>query len=1600
MGAKYRDKALSFNRSIPDVLCSIINRCLNPDPILRPKIVQIIEILESFNLRPSEQLKNNKMALTSGSGDLRKINLQQLHHNQSKLLNTNTVPATSPSHPLMFVHTNDIERLAAQRDSPIVSTIRPLNPSLSEQFKSLRVKVFDDHVPTERSEEFYSISFEFFMRIEDFKGAALTSKVDVYLTKTLSDCADHAVEVLESLDSIVHVRVTVSCAIGLELLQELIVNGAEATINTKSRTITTFKGCYRATVMFVPSNIVDRVSRDIRNNIDKETINVDIVKHHVNNRFYNLELLFLSSTVFSPESIFKGRSTADCLYAGKIDKFHFTVLPFQHYAHHSSCLEVVYYPFEEPTDDYLAALSAANPCVRKNSYLTTDPTKRHVLLWTSTTPTWPNEIVIKGHPLTKVVVQMFSPNSPFPKVFASEMRSRTGGYEQIAISNYRSWIQLNDHSFAPYLSALKECNRDLRNNHPYRFLLVIAQLNTLYCCSRGQYSYVREGENSSQTIALRTNQITNHVYSNSSIRRAFKRPPAPDPGPGPFDFLNKDCFEVAIDFINEYGTDPGVKIACLNMATEVSPGGGYRTGASAQEESLFSRSTLAYALDSSNVEGSRIPPVKYPWSSSDIDVIVSENIQIFKSSESHGLVTLSRPYTIDVVSSAAIERPDIKPMSEIRFDDFLNKEQFEFTFNRWVSIFLAAIRHNVTHLIISPLGCGAFRNPIESVMAILGFMEQIYGRFFQRVIFSVVGDVESFTRFRRGMDRSCSPLMTPTSFIPCPDLFGRCTQLNDEEHKQIYFHLDRCELSDKCKRKQINTHSWLCRHPSVCRQFSTCRLHQRDSSHDLSFTHALACHHGSLCKDQTPDHRESFWHRPICEKGHNCRDADCLKFKHHDHLTCPNPNCVDLTVLHQADVTHPIHLADDPFSSSASEKIVCPRGFQCTEMTTKSHMEKFAHLERKPCPDGTSCKSVDEIHLNTFSHPGVLEFRPPCSHGASCRNRGDLDHVRRYSHRNIRLFEILGNLMPDIGTFSGESKLDYVSNQRRLQSLLPKSPTPRNIKALGELLMRLRPVHRIKPETFESCLTHGAFYSLNMMKTKLADPAKVRQIVAASHYQLVNYSNQEQAADFLAVSTEIEMNGLLNKTMTCPDGMRVLMECTDVSKEERSELGRLAKNIAQAALDLNHLVGAPDESGAKVGIGFHVDKDLRTDRTVFSILGPNTNVHYGPIAVIFKSSVTKHPSTYLHVTAATKYYTHDGAVPFRPYIRIPTDETEKKNNYYKLVQNFGVNGAAETVALDMCHSLKNMKEHSKVDLSAFNISSVTKEIFVQSILKPDNHFTIECHLPSKISFSDVEHVVIPRNVYATLSLRAKHDLELLSGGKANFLILTDSFDSPDYLNKMIEASYNNEEELEYGFNILLTPQSHHRWAYLMASCSFERELCIRFDVNATGSFILSLVNGECPITFSFNNGYVSVYESANPNPDTPTLATLRMYFVKRMADKYIRFGIKINKVTGDICIERIDDGLEFKFDKIFIISKNLRNSSNITSQIKVQLESGSSYSYASFTHIELNTSKERITPRKVWAGPVDKKSTDVIHPKGKKVSIDKPPSNPTSSTSK
>ncbi|KAL0251951.1 hypothetical protein GEMRC1_001163 [Eukaryota sp. GEM-RC1] len=49
-GAKMKGKSLPFDKSTPTCLMELIRRCMSPDPLLRPKINEIIEILNNINV--------------------------------------------------------------------------------------------------------------------------------------------------------------------------------------------------------------------------------------------------------------------------------------------------------------------------------------------------------------------------------------------------------------------------------------------------------------------------------------------------------------------------------------------------------------------------------------------------------------------------------------------------------------------------------------------------------------------------------------------------------------------------------------------------------------------------------------------------------------------------------------------------------------------------------------------------------------------------------------------------------------------------------------------------------------------------------------------------------------------------------------------------------------------------------------------------------------------------------------------------------------------------------------------------------------------------------------------------------------------------------------------------------------------------------------------------------------------------------------------------------------------------------------------------------------------------------------------------------------
>ncbi|KAL0248334.1 hypothetical protein GEMRC1_003570 [Eukaryota sp. GEM-RC1] len=1106
-------------------------------------------------------------------------------------------------------------------------------------------------------------------------------------------------------------------------------------------------------------------------------------------------------------------------------------------------------------------------------------------------------------------------------------------YIEIAQQFYKSWIShLDSKFFKSCITVSKEQGR-ARFNHGYRLLLVIAQLHTLKCLTSGCYF-------STESVPLSLDSIQNSTYSTQQLKEIISVPEFNNSPPN-FVKKNMDCLDCAIEIINENDTETYFKIAVLNMANENHPGGGYLTGASAQEESLFRRTTLAAALHPKKVKGCRRQQITYPWKKSNIDVIFSDNIEIFKHSSDTGFEVLDCPYNVSIISTAAKNSPTVKEVNQFG-DDFAKESDIMFSFNRWLSVFLAAIHHKVTHLIVCPLGCGAFHNPIEAQMSILAYLVSIYHKFFQQITFCTTGNgmeryVEALAKF--------SPLSASGHpYIPCADLFSKCRKFKDPVHSGKYFHVPT----------QSPTNFFL----NILSDVTTTQtvfLHKKDLEHDLLNCHAPECPEGPQCTNKSLAHRQEVYHRPICNKGRECVDKNC-KYQH-ELVPCSKRNCFDLTMKHQNDFTHLFPLATDPFSSySGSGRVVCERGYECRNKDDAVHCKEYIHIERPLCPD-SNCSLLDEFHLNTFRHQGVKDFRARCRDGSSCPKRYDSAHFRLYSHPPDEQLTVMGALMPNLGRNTKE--LNYFANYAKLTKIVPTNRLPQNLNHLSDLLLKLRPCHRINTAKFESCLTHGSFYSLHFMKNSVGNPDVIKNTVASSHFKLRSFKHYDQAAIYLKAHTYAKMN-----QQQQPDpgqSMRLEQDCNRLSSSDKQSLERLALQIATAASNLASI--------APPGIAYKVDEYVKTDRTIFSILGPNPNSKYGEIAVLFSSSLTKNPATFLHVTAATMYYNRASRTdypPHRPYVKLNSDPKNNIKLYHDLIQNLGVKGVSRTLALDLCLMLSNY--YNRPGKRGFDFDNVDSRALLNSFFGPDSHYLIECHLPGRVSFNDVEHVVIPKSVYDNFGEATKRELNRINDLKPGFLVTVNgSHDGHEFNNKVTELSISNAEA-EYGFNTVLTGHTDHDFVDFMTKITAHDLMCVRFDVNSNSNFSFTVsFQRSLHWCFMFRDGMVQLYDRTDPDVATDPRAFVKMYFPRRCAATFIRFGIKMNMKTGEISAQRIGPEVEFKYDQLYYKSERLPKHNDDVASFSARLHgTQSSSSYASFNKVELGTSEDRLEPKKTW----------------------------------
>lgn len=169
-------------------------------------------------------------------------------------------------------------------------------------------------------------------------------------------------------------------------------------------------------------------------------------------------------------------------------------------------------------------------------------------------------------------------------------------------------------------------------------------------------------------------------------------------------------------------------VAALNFASAKNPGGGFRTGARAQEESLARASALFPCLAA--------VPEYYEFHRAQRDllysdrVIYSPRVPVFRDDDGR---LLDEPYEVSILTAAAPNRGAVlrnQPDSADRIPAVL-------TARAWRVLEVAAA-HGQRRLVLGAWGCGVFRNDPNVVAASFAEALARAAGWFDQVVFAVL----------------------------------------------------------------------------------------------------------------------------------------------------------------------------------------------------------------------------------------------------------------------------------------------------------------------------------------------------------------------------------------------------------------------------------------------------------------------------------------------------------------------------------------------------------------------------------------------------------------------------------------------------------------------------------------------------------------------------------------------------------------------------------------------------------------------------------------------------------------------------------------------
>eukprot|EP00698_Gefionella_okellyi_P014689 TRINITY_DN407_c0_g1_i4.p2 TRINITY_DN407_c0_g1~~TRINITY_DN407_c0_g1_i4.p2 ORF type:complete len:531 (-),score=53.12 TRINITY_DN407_c0_g1_i4:7741-9333(-) len=404
-------------------------------------------------------------------------------------------------------------------------------------------------------------------------------------------------------------------------------------------------------------------------------------------------------------------------------------------------------------------------------------------------------------------------------------------------------------------------------------------------------------------------------------------------------FVREDCLYAA-QVLKQ--ASPSSRIAVLNLASYLHPGGGYRWGTAAQEESIMRRSTSCVCLDAplcQTVDPTRervLCNLQYPIGNHQSG-IYSPAVQIFRKSESDGYEFLEEPFVVDCIAVAAVKNPQLDLQGR------MSDQDTRLSLVKIDIIFQIAIAHGVDSLVLGALGCGAYQNPPHQIAQL--FLQTVlkYRSAFKDIVFAILDHdgrlIETFSTVFKMPYLTNAAMLAKTNWRGEP--FQEIAAVEPIVCSSAPTVADgACPLGYRCVE-------W-----AVSRE------------HLLSFTHPPICPDSYRCEQfDDYEHLQSFVH-PFLQP---CRyGLQCARSGSHEHIT---------EFAHR-----------------------CRFGKTCKRLNEVQHLRMFLHRTLIDCDNGMKCPLLsDARHCLNYRHEGAFDVRPMCRDGADCRD-SLLVHRAEYLH--------------------------------------------------------------------------------------------------------------------------------------------------------------------------------------------------------------------------------------------------------------------------------------------------------------------------------------------------------------------------------------------------------------------------------------------------------------------------------------------------------------------------------------------------------------------------------------------------------------------------